>query len=1099
VDAEVLSGPYEKAGRSMKKEGRREEMNCRFLGVLAPALVWSVILWADDPPTAQRATYLPDEVIVKLRAAGTGTSSIKPLGAGPGVSSDPWARFRNRIQIRGVRQLRHAVSPLRRPRRSSAPVPHSSGKSLGKATAPDLDNIYRLKVTLPPNQSLDDIIALLQADAAVEYAERNQRVFLHTAPNDPYYPQQWALRNTGQAFPIPGGGERTGTAGADIGAEQAWDVVTNAAEVVVAVVDTGVDYTHRDLVNRMWINTAEAQGRPGVDDDGNGYIDDVYGYNCEDDTGDPLDDNGHGTLCAGIIAAQANNGMDIAGICPSARIMAVRNLNLFGGGGDSFTSAEAIYYAVANGADVISCSWGSESYSETERRAVDFARRQGVLVIASAGNAGSDRLQYPASCEAVISVAATDANDRRTEWSTYGDWVDIAAPGTMILSLRAAHTDLYTDHEEYVPGDRFVPFSDPNATLYLASGTSMAAPMVAGVAALVIAQRPDASLDEIRDRLLMAADDLSDLNPEYMGLLGSGRVNAFRAVSPTFRGLLTLDRPFYHGQDQVQIQLIDFDLAPGVSTELDAFTDQGDRERVLLTRNPERPWLFAGTIRTGTEVLLRGDGILQVEHNESLTARYADQADEQGQALEISASAVTDIVSPHDDNDGNYYRLNTEMAQDVHVPGQYPTIQEGIDSCWPGHTVWVADGIYTGTGNRDIDLRGKAIAVRSENGPENCILDCQGSETEPHRGFLFQNHEGPATILSGFTITNGCTARDDTQTGGAILCQSAGPLLENCIFQGNRSYTDGGAIACSESTLQVNRCVFLGNRADRNGGALYAAGKQLHLHDCSFIANVTGEDGGVFMDLRTALLTNGPNPIRDIQRRDPNRFHISYCDIQTGALGEGNIDADPLFVASNSSDPLAWDLHLQPASPYIDTGVLFPMAGDYGELPLPLDGNADGVARSDMGAYEFQPLDEAPVIGVNVPHMDFVAYQGAENPADQILQIHNAGAGVLHWRLELDPACPWLRVAQVLGQAPAAQMDSISVGVDSEDIVPGDYRCDLTIVSDSARNSPLAIPIQLHLSAPPGRTRARAVQHDPGSPRCRGTGRTCCSVPWTLL
>jgi thermitase len=1315
----------------MKKEGRREEMNYRFWGAVTAVLVLSVMLGADEPPTAPRGTYLPDEVIVKLRAAGTlagaGTSWIQPLSAGPGVSPDPWARFRSRISIRGVRQLRQAVSPVRRPRRSSTPVPHSSGKSLAEAAAPDLGSIYRLKVALQPNQSLDDIIALLQADSAVEYAERNQRVFLHTAPNDPYYPQQWALRNTGQAFPTSGGGERTGTAGADIGAEQAWDAVANATEVVVAVVDSGVDYTHRDLANRMWINTAEAQGRPGVDDDGNGYIDDVYGYNCADDTNDPMDDYGHGTFCAGIIGAESNNGMDIAGICPSARIMAVRNLG-DRGGGDTFTSAEAIYYAVANGADVISCSWGSQSYSETERRAVEFARRQGVLVIASAGNAGADRLQYPASWEAVISVAATDANDRRAEWSTYGDWVDIAAPGVLILSLRAAHTDLYTDNKDYVPGDRFVPFGDPNATLYLASGTSMAAPVVAGVAALAIAQRPEASLDEIRDRLLMAADDLSDLNPEYVGLLGSGRVNAFRAVSPTFRGLLTLDRPLYHGQDQVQIQLIDFDLAPGASAEVDLSTDQGDRERVLLARDPERPWLFAGTIRTGTEALLRGDGILQVGHDESLTARYADQADEQGQVLEISASAVTDIVSPRlesihietsgasphttiqtdepttvrilavatadlpeavkavdlslsqdhslvladiadnmayalvieltdqagnvtrDDNNGGYYRLNTEMAQDAHVPSQYPTIQEGIDSCWPGRTVWVADGIYTGTGNRDLDLRGKAIAVRSENGPENCILDCQGSETEPHRGFLFQNHEGPATILSGFTITNGCTARDDNQAGGAILCESAGPLLENCIFRGNRSYTDGGAVACYESTLQVERCVFWGNRADRNGGALYAAGKQLHLHDCSFSANVTGKDGGVFIDVpTTAVLTNcsfsdnrcegqgagayndgsaqlincvfsanrapdtgsayynyyssssltgcvfarngepyhasgpssavndhvgsmtltdcllfenwgigleadtarismnqcqflknggtafyskggraqfnrcviggnrgpsraivtsyagtfdlrhttilghqsdarnpaldvsnarnltlthsilwdnGPNPIRDIQHLDPNGFHISYCDIQGGAPGEGNIDADPLFVASGSSDPLAWDLRLQPASPCIDAGVLFPTSGDYGQSPLPLDGNADGVVRSDMGAYEFEPLAAAPVIAVNVPHLDFVTYQAAGNPADQTLRLHNAGNGILQWRLELDPACPWLRVAPVLGQAPAGQMDAISVGVDTEDTAPGDYQADLTIVSDAAANSPVVVPVQLHLSAP---------------------------------
>jgi thermitase len=1329
-------------------------MNYRFFGVLTPVLVLSVMLWADDPPTALRGAYLPDEVIVKLRTAGTAAGvdarSIKTLGAGQSIS-DPWARFQSRIEIRQVRPLRRGTSPAGR-----SGVRRQSERSVRKAAATDLNHIYKLEVELGANQSLEDVIAILHEDPTVEYAERNQIVSIDYVPNDPYFSSQWFLANTGQAFPIKGGAARTGTAGADIAIESAWDVDTGQTEVVVAVLDTGVDYHHRDLANRMWINAAERDGDPDIDDDRNGYVDDIYGYNFAIDyyregTTDPLDDSGHGTLCAGIIAAEMDNGVDIAGICPAARIMAVKNLNAKGNG-DVFSSAEAIYYAVDNGADVISCSWGFASHSMTMEEAVNYAYSQGVLAVVSAGNQDSSKRQYPAAYDAVISVAATDANDQRTSFSSYGDWVDVAAPGTMILSLRAHDTDMYINNDDYVPGDRFFPYGDPNATMYIASGTSVACPIVAGVAALVRAQRPQASLEEIRDRLLLSADDLSDLNPEYVGLLGSGRVDAFRAVSPTFRGALTLDREVYNGRDSVQIRLTDFDLVGQTTTEVRLSTDQGEREVVSLHPSPDKPWLFEGTIATSVDPLRADDGRLQLVHGEMISAHYEDPADEHGDVVPLTATARADTVIPHlaeirvetqgalprlvirtdepatvriienplpggtavvraldlslaedhvlflagisdeteyhfiveltdqagntvtDDNQGLCYGLKTVAAGDVHVPGQYATIQEAIDNCWPGYTVWVADGTYTGTGNRDIEFRGKAITVSSENGPENCIIDCQGTETEPHRGFFFHDQETSSSVLCGFTIVNGWASEeaslveeDVKAVGGAILCYYAEPLIENCVFANNYAIGSGGALACCLSDAHLIGNTFTGNTAQelyggglcvqsckpfvrdcqfkdnqaRLGGAVYVevsssviianchvsgnsadGGPGLYnwgsvtITDCMFMANRSGnaisndgtasivrsliaanEGPGVWtrgtlemqdciirdnrgsglmcdtrdsttlrgclifgnhstdhaggidcrsctvtathcrlignrsdaeggaIDCRTSMIdlahcvlagNSGPNGAihawqgADIEIRDctlldneslddnpaiylsdtndrlvlvdsivrnhgveqigyrrslpPENIQISYTNIQGGWEGLGNIDEDPLFVDATSADPNDWDLNLRPGSPCIDGGSPDTRSLSEDDLASVLDGDGDGVAVSDMGAFEYYLSTGMPVMAVSTSEITFAAGVDGPNPAGQEIRIHNVGGGVLDFIAETDPLCQWLVLDRSQGTVDAVQGHTLDLAVDVQGLGPGQYHTDVILSSPSAFNSPVTISVELYVS-----------------------------------
>ncbi|NIN34405.1 MAG: S8 family serine peptidase, partial [Gammaproteobacteria bacterium] len=186
-----------------------------------------------------------------------------------------------------------------------------------------------MRIKLEAGQSLQEVVAAFNSHPDVEYAELNYIVSINLTPNDPLYPLQWSLNNTGQMYPESGNyNHPPGTAGCDIDAPEAWDIYTGYSDVIVAVVDTGVDYQHRDLNDNMWVNTGEIAGN-GIDDDNNGYVDDIYGYDFINGDSDPMDDNGHGTHCAGIISAEGNTdpNRDIAGVCWIAGIMALKFLD----------------------------------------------------------------------------------------------------------------------------------------------------------------------------------------------------------------------------------------------------------------------------------------------------------------------------------------------------------------------------------------------------------------------------------------------------------------------------------------------------------------------------------------------------------------------------------------------------------------------------------------------------------------------------------------------------------------------------------------------------------------------------------------------------
>lgn len=324
----------------------------------------------------------------------------------------------------------------------------------------------------------------LEAGPAVEWAEPNYTFTLDATPNDPSYTTQAPYLNR---LEMPA----------------AWDYTTGQPGVIIAVLDTGVDMNHPDLMSGIWKNPREVPDN-GIDDDANGFIDDVHGWNFAEDTNRIYDDHGHGTHVAGIAAARINNTIGIAGMAGGATIMPVDVFPLpaFGTYEDLI---RAIVYATDNGADVINMSLGATSYSLGEEAAVDYAWNHGVVVVAAAGNTGRNTYHYPAAHRNAIAVAATDASDNRASFSTYGDFVDISAPGVSVFSTL---------------------MSGGYGSM---SGTSMATPHVAGLAALLFSLNPRLTNAQVRALIETNADDLGTAG--WDPYFGSGRINARRALA----------------------------------------------------------------------------------------------------------------------------------------------------------------------------------------------------------------------------------------------------------------------------------------------------------------------------------------------------------------------------------------------------------------------------------------------------------------------------------------------------------------------------------------------------------------------------------------
>ncbi len=369
-------------------------------------------------------------------------------------------------------------------------------------------------------------IGVLASGKDVEWAEPNYcRDKQLAVPNDPYfrskgswgqdYDDQWAIKRVGFT---------------EDEENSAWALLPDKEDlkpVVVAVVDSGLDWNHADIAwESIWRNEDEIPGND-KDDDGNGYVDDVIGWNFIDDDNVPFDYDGHGTFVTGIIAAATNNGRGIAGLNPAVRIMVLKALNAFGHSRASFV-AEAIFYAANNGARVINVSVGGRGLTRVEQEAVRYATSKGAIVVVASGNEGIETKDYgPAGIPEAFTVATTDMDDRRAPFSNWGQAVDIAAPGVDVLSLRARRTDLMLGIPgvEYSPGAAFV---GADKRYYRASGSSFAAPIVSAVASLLLATHPEYTPTQVAHLLTQNARDIEV--PGWDQLTGYGLLDARAAL-----------------------------------------------------------------------------------------------------------------------------------------------------------------------------------------------------------------------------------------------------------------------------------------------------------------------------------------------------------------------------------------------------------------------------------------------------------------------------------------------------------------------------------------------------------------------------------------
>ncbi|MDF1546044.1 MAG: S8 family serine peptidase [bacterium] len=399
----------------------------------------------------------------------------------------------------------------------------------------DLTRYYEL--SFPAEIKVADVIEAINQNPHIRMAEPVWAMPLLVAPNDPEWGSQWHMQSGAKRALFP----------------DAWDIETGSDSIKLAMIDSGVNYNHRDLAPNIWINEGEdmdgdrvvydVDDLNGIDDDGNGVVDDLIGYDFftglgggvwpgEDAGGvdsDPNDFSGHGTNCAGIAAAATNNGLDVTGVAGGwhgghrsfggVRIMCLR-VGATGADGNGYVNSNncgtAIDYAASNGANAISCSWGSQN-TTTMIAGMANAAANGVTVTHAAGNGGADGvgdndpdyLDFDPFTN-VLSVAALNSNDIKAGFSNFGGWIDVSAPGVNIYNT---YSDQYT------------------ATLASLSGTSMACPMVAGLALLVRSAKHGLTKEQVDSIVINTADNIDALNPLYIGQLGSGRINALNALS----------------------------------------------------------------------------------------------------------------------------------------------------------------------------------------------------------------------------------------------------------------------------------------------------------------------------------------------------------------------------------------------------------------------------------------------------------------------------------------------------------------------------------------------------------------------------------------
>jgi len=599
--------------------------------------------------SAERSTFRPSyvagEVIIQLRDVPSGAIQILSEDAALQRDQASLLRLQSLYGVASARPVFKRVHEQWRQGRSQG--------SLSIASASEQDGRSRSLLrfyVLKTERSVPAVCARLRADPAVEHAQPNYIYHPCRTPNDPDFPDQYAHQL--------------------IQMEDAWEISTGSRDVVVGVLGTGVDVNHPDLKDNIWVNPGEIAGNK-IDDDGNGFVDDVHGWNFEAASGKMEPEDNHETQVAGVIAAVGDNDKGVAGVNWQCSLM-VLQLSL------DYTTDEvaaALDYAAVNGARIINMSFGGDVFGPegdlVVQTALDNAYDQGVFLIASAGNSDTSRPHYPAGYAKVLAVASTNGEDMKTGHSTFGPWVDIAAPGTDIVT---------TDFD----GD------------YIATaGTSFSAPYVAAVAALLFAHRPELTAVQARAILENTTDPIyyGDLDPD-LGYIGTGRVNAYRALQAVDEahplGEVFAPQPrqtFPVDSNAIELSLFVY----GDSFQLD-YRPCGQSDWMAIAEGG------APTDPNGvTSVSLANPGVGTYELRLRVTRGERTHTDRRIFAISGAASQAR-WPKPQDPEDEDYYWIyfvGSPLCMDVNGDGRNEIIQPTLDlsSYWGGGLldIWTAD------------------------------------------------------------------------------------------------------------------------------------------------------------------------------------------------------------------------------------------------------------------------------------------------------------------------------------------------------------------------------------------------------------------------
>lgn len=517
----------------------------------------------------------------------------------------------------------------------------------------------------------ENVLSELNDDPDIEYAELNMPVsiFVSTSTN-PLYNEMWSLENIAQNYPISGG-VTSGAVDADIDAETAWlnDISQGGKDIVVAVIDTGIDYAHEDLgaCSLEDVNDQDPLTCPKF----------VPGYDFVNMDNDPMDDHGHGTHCAGTIGA-LDNDLGILGVAPGVKLMAVKGLSDHGGG-DTWGLAQAVQWAVDHGAQVLSNSWGGKGDSKTLRDAFQYAYDHGVVSIAAAGNDyGEDAFYYvPAGFDTVITVGASDSDDEIAYFSNIGSKIDVVAPGVDILSLKSQY---YFDYYDKVYRDNYL----------IMSGTSMATPHVAGAAALILANYPDYTSEQVRQALRTGADDLGDVG--FDNIYGYGRLNLNNSLLIVDEiPSLQITSPENNSEVFVNTNIeYNYIYASGTLSDIGLYyrsTDSSDLHPIACASSSESVTngvvvSVQASCEFDTTVLLGGDYYIVLRAINQSANEFYD-----AKKISIKNVEITNIRG------GDVYRLNNNLS----ILGKVVSGNFSIEWSVAGENNWSQDGMSTST------------------------------------------------------------------------------------------------------------------------------------------------------------------------------------------------------------------------------------------------------------------------------------------------------------------------------------------------------------------------------------------------------------------